>query len=223
MWRESHPVASSTKCHAHATASRSAADLAPAIAANAYLSFCMLARASGVLEFAGVRTAALSTAQSILWPRSDGQWEPEPGHGKNRRQSSVGRADVLTCADLPSCGRLPRGGLARSACPAGRRVIGERRRREHRRPFELVDQHGVGRTDADFRGAYMLMYFGFTYCPDTCPTTLLKITNALEELAAVAPNKAERVVPVFISVDPERDTPEALRGYAELPSCAWSR
>ena len=82
-------------------------------------------------------------------------------------------------------------------------------------PFELVDQDGATRTDADFRGAYMLMYFGFTYCPDTCPTALLKITHTLEELAALAPSKAERVVPVFISVDPERDTPEALRSYAE--------
>jgi cytochrome oxidase Cu insertion factor (SCO1/SenC/PrrC family) len=82
-------------------------------------------------------------------------------------------------------------------------------------PFELVDQHGATRTDEDFRGAYVLMYFGFTYCPDTCPTALLKITHTLEELAALAPTKAERVVPVFISVDPERDTPEALRSYAE--------
>jgi cytochrome oxidase Cu insertion factor (SCO1/SenC/PrrC family) len=82
-------------------------------------------------------------------------------------------------------------------------------------PFELVDPHGAMRTDEDFRGAYVLMYFGFTYCPDTCPTALLKITHALEELAALAPTKAERVVPVFISVDPKRDTPEALRSYAE--------
>jgi cytochrome oxidase Cu insertion factor (SCO1/SenC/PrrC family) len=127
------------------------------------------------------------------------------------------RADVLICADLPSCGRLPRRSgwraiglalmVAVASPSAGAVSIGG--------PFELVDQHGVGRTDEDFRGAYMLMYFGFTYCPDTCPTTLLKITNSLEELAAVAPNKAERVVPVFISVDPKRDTPEALRTYAE--------
>lgn len=82
-------------------------------------------------------------------------------------------------------------------------------------PFELVDQHGATRTNEDFRGAYMLMYFGFTYCPDTCPTALLEITNALENLAALAPTKAERVVPVFISVDPQRDTPKALRSYAE--------
>ena len=82
-------------------------------------------------------------------------------------------------------------------------------------PFELVDQHGAPRTDEDFRGRYMVMYFGFTHCPDTCPTVLLKITNALEELAELDAAKAERVVPVFISVDPERDTPEALRSYAE--------
>jgi len=82
-------------------------------------------------------------------------------------------------------------------------------------PFELVDQYGAARTEKDFHGAYMLMHFGFTYCPDTCPTALLKITNALEDLAARSPVAAEQVVPVFISVDPERDTPEALRSYAE--------
>jgi cytochrome oxidase Cu insertion factor (SCO1/SenC/PrrC family) len=82
-------------------------------------------------------------------------------------------------------------------------------------PFELVDQYGATRLDADFRGSYLVVYFGFTYCPDLCPTTLLKITNALEDLAAHAPSKAERVVPVFISVDPERDSPDVLRRFAE--------
>jgi protein SCO1/2 len=82
-------------------------------------------------------------------------------------------------------------------------------------PFELVDQHGATRTDADFRGSYLLIYFGFTYCPDLCPTTLLKMASALEDLAVLSPAKADRVVPMFISVDPERDTPEVLRGYAE--------
>jgi cytochrome oxidase Cu insertion factor (SCO1/SenC/PrrC family) len=81
-------------------------------------------------------------------------------------------------------------------------------------PFELVDQHGQMRTDEAFRGAYMLIYFGFTSCPDTCPTALLRISQALEEFRAQAPARAERVVPVFISVDPERDTPGVLKGYA---------
>jgi len=82
-------------------------------------------------------------------------------------------------------------------------------------PFELVDQNGVTRTDADYRGSFMLIYFGFTSCPDTCPTTLLKMSQALETLGGLDAAKAERVVPVFISVDPQRDTPEVLRGYAE--------
>jgi cytochrome oxidase Cu insertion factor (SCO1/SenC/PrrC family) len=82
-------------------------------------------------------------------------------------------------------------------------------------PFELVDQHGATRTDEDFRGRYMLMYFGFTYCPDTCPTALLKITHALEALAGLDTAKADRIVPIFVSVDPQRDTPEVLRSYAD--------
>ena len=82
-------------------------------------------------------------------------------------------------------------------------------------PFELVDQHGATRTDADFRGSYLLIYFGYTYCPDLCPTTLLKMTGAIEELATRSPSKADHVIPIFVSFDPDRDTPELLRDYAE--------
>ena len=76
-------------------------------------------------------------------------------------------------------------------------------------------RHGATRTDADFRGSYLLIYFGFTHCPDTCPTALSKVTGALEALAELDAARARRVVPMFISVDPERDTPAVLRGYAE--------
>ena len=55
-------------------------------------------------------------------------------------------------------------------------------------PFELVDQHGVTRTDADFRGSYLLIYFGYTYCADLCPTTLLEMADAIEELAMRSPD-----------------------------------
>jgi protein SCO1/2 len=82
-------------------------------------------------------------------------------------------------------------------------------------PFALVDQHGATRTDKDFRGSYLLIYFGFTHCPDTCPTALSKMTGALEALAELDAAKAGQVVPIFISVDPERDTPAVLRGYVE--------
>jgi len=76
-------------------------------------------------------------------------------------------------------------------------------------PFTLTDQNGQRRTDADFRGRYMLIFFGFTNCPDVCPTTLSVFSEALNKLGP----KADRVVPIFISVDPERDTPELLKSY----------
>ena len=78
-------------------------------------------------------------------------------------------------------------------------------------PFKLVDQHGKPVTDADFRGRYMLVFFGFTHCPDICPAELQVIASALEELGP----KAEKVVPVFITLDPERDTPEVMGDYVK--------
>ncbi len=81
-------------------------------------------------------------------------------------------------------------------------------------PFELIDQTGERRSDEDYRGRYMLVYFGFTYCPDICPTSLLIMSHALQLLSDRAPEVAEQVVPVFVTVDPERDTVEALAAYA---------
>lgn len=82
-------------------------------------------------------------------------------------------------------------------------------------PFELVDQEGHTVTEADFAGQYTLVYFGFTYCPDICPTALWEMTQALDMLAEEDPAKAEKVTPVFITVDPERDDVEAMKAYAE--------
>jgi cytochrome oxidase Cu insertion factor (SCO1/SenC/PrrC family) len=79
-------------------------------------------------------------------------------------------------------------------------------------PFALIDQNGMRRTNADFRGKLMLVYFGFTYCPDVCPTDLLQMTLAMDQLGQAG----EMVQPVFITVDPERDTAEHLRGYMSL-------
>ncbi len=81
-------------------------------------------------------------------------------------------------------------------------------------PFTLVDQHGQTRSDGDFRGRYMLVYFGYTYCPDFCPTSLTTMTAALDLLAQSDGTLAQRVVPIFITVDPERDTVDALAAYA---------
>lgn len=76
-------------------------------------------------------------------------------------------------------------------------------------PFTLVDQTGKTVTERDFAGRGMLVYFGFTYCPDVCPTELGTIAAALDAMGPAG----ERVTPVLISIDPERDTPEALADY----------
>lgn len=76
-------------------------------------------------------------------------------------------------------------------------------------PFVLTDQNGVRRTDRDFRGHYVLLYFGYSYCPDVCPTTLSVMADALEKLGP----RAARFVPVFVTIDPERDTPTVLKKY----------
>lgn len=78
-------------------------------------------------------------------------------------------------------------------------------------PFRLTDQNGARVTNQDFAGKYMLIYFGYTYCPDICPMTLSNMTMALEELP---PELAEQVVPIFITIDPMRDTVEQLGAYA---------
>jgi protein SCO1/2 len=78
-------------------------------------------------------------------------------------------------------------------------------------PFTLIDQHGKTVTDRDFRGRYMLIFFGFTHCPDICPAELQVIAASLDELGS----KGEEVVPVFVTLDPERDTPEVMADYVK--------
>ena len=80
-------------------------------------------------------------------------------------------------------------------------------------PFTLVDQAGNQVTEEDFAGRFMLVYFGYTYCPDFCPMSLSTMVQALDLLE---PEQAERVVPVLITVDPERDTVEQLAEYVPL-------
>ena len=78
-------------------------------------------------------------------------------------------------------------------------------------PFELVGKDGKTVTDQDFRGRYMLVFFGFTHCPDICPAELQVMSTALDDLGS----DADKVVPIFITLDPERDTPDAVNAYVE--------
>ena len=76
-------------------------------------------------------------------------------------------------------------------------------------PFLLEDHTGRTRSHLDFRGKYSLVYFGYTYCPDICPTALYGLTDALERMG----DKAKNFQPLFITVDPKRDTVQVLNGY----------
>lgn len=76
--------------------------------------------------------------------------------------------------------------------------------------FQLVDKDGAIWQDKDFRGKPMLVYFGYSYCPDICPAALSHLTQAVDTLGG-----GETIRPVFITLDPERDTPENLRSFAE--------
>jgi cytochrome oxidase Cu insertion factor (SCO1/SenC/PrrC family) len=76
-------------------------------------------------------------------------------------------------------------------------------------PFDLIDQAGKRRTDADFRGKLVLLYFGYTHCPDVCPTELQALSLALDMLGPAG----DAVQPVFVTLDPQRDTPSHLADY----------
>jgi protein SCO1/2 len=79
-------------------------------------------------------------------------------------------------------------------------------------PFALIDHTGTPRTDTDFRGKLLLIYFGFTFCSDICPIDLQAMAAAVDQLGPAG----DAVQPLFITVDPEKDTPEQLRGYVAL-------
>jgi protein SCO1/2 len=76
-------------------------------------------------------------------------------------------------------------------------------------PFRLLDQEGKTVSDADFKGRPFLVFFGFTHCPDVCPTTLFEVSEILRKLGP----DADKVAALFVTVDPERDTPAVLKDY----------
>ena len=108
--------------------------------------------------------------------------------------------------------------LAVIAVLAGQQYLGRPDRTEGRSllpaiggPFTLVDQTGKTVNNEDLQGRLLLVYFGYTFCPDVCPTSLTAMAEALDILGA----GADDVTPVFITVDPQRDTPEQLAMYAQ--------
>jgi protein SCO1/2 len=80
-------------------------------------------------------------------------------------------------------------------------------------PFTLINQDGRTVTDKDFAGRYRIVYFGYTFCPDVCPTSLQHLMQGMKTFTADAPDRAAKVQPIFITVDPARDTPAVMKQY----------
>ena len=79
--------------------------------------------------------------------------------------------------------------------------------------FTLIDQNGRTVSDTSFAGRYRMIYFGYTFCPDVCPTSLQHLMQGLKKFAATAPDRAAKIQPIFITVDPARDTPAVMKQY----------
>ncbi len=118
---------------------------------------------------------------------------------------------ALGCAlVLAACNGQPVGSKQGSDTPdsagnlAGARIGG---------PFTLTDQDGEKRSWQDFDGQYRLVYFGYSYCPDVCPVDLQRIAQGIRLFEKHAPERAAKVRPIFITLDPERDTPSVVKNY----------
>jgi len=114
----------------------------------------------------------------------------------------AGAADFYLRDDVPA--ESNRAGAARlmNELMSGKGSVGG--------PFTLTDQDGGRRSLSDFRGKLVLLYFGFTYCPDVCPTDLMAVGNLVRSLGP----EGDQLQPVFVTLDPERDTRDILRAYA---------
>ena len=108
---------------------------------------------------------------------------------------------------LSACGGEPGPGDASAGEPplAGADIGGD---------FELIDKNGKTVSWSDFQGQYRIVYFGFAYCPDICPTDMQRTIQGLEGFAAQEPELGAKVAAMFITIDPERDTPEVVGEFA---------
>ena len=104
---------------------------------------------------------------------------------------------------VAGCGS-PGGGDSASPPLAGARIGG---------PFTLVDQDGRTVTDQSYAGKWRTMYFGYSFCPDVCPVDLQRLMQGYRQFAKDHPAEAAKLQPIFVSIDPERDTPAVLKQY----------
>jgi protein SCO1/2 len=127
----------------------------------------------------------------------------------NRRRALHGLGSLLTAGAaslLAACSREGAGGAPKPAAPfKSIDITGA----DYAQALELTDPEGKRRTLAEFKGKVVVLFFGFTQCPDVCPTTMAELATVKQQLG---PDGA-RVVPVFVTVDPERDTDVVLKAY----------
>ena len=107
---------------------------------------------------------------------------------------------------VAACNPAPDGNNSSAAEPplAGARIGG---------PFTLTNQDGGRTSESQFKGQYRIIYFGYSYCPDVCPVDLANIMLGLKQAEKENPELAKKIQPIFISIDPERDTPAVLKQY----------
>ena len=138
-------------------------------------------------------------------PRSQNTPVPEPAPIKPFLQRRVGQIAVLLVVGfLAMIGYwISQSPIYKPPAPPAVAIGG---------PFTLVDHESRPVTETNFKGRFMLVYFGYTFCPDVCPTALTDMGDALGMLGEAA----DKVTPVFITVDPDRDTPEHLKEYLKF-------
>ena len=120
---------------------------------------------------------------------------------------------TLPCLALLAACNMGAGGNASSGASSGDSVQGELAGARIGAPFTLTDQDGKPARWDDYKGQYRIVYFGYTYCPDVCPVDLQRIMQAFAQFEKAAPERAAKVQPILISVDPARDTPAVLKTY----------
>ena len=130
---------------------------------------------------------------------------------RSRARALAGALFGLTAATLVGCSEVPGGNDDRepaslAEAPLAGAPIGG--------AFALQDANGDTVTNDSLKGRWRLVYFGYTFCPDVCPVDTARMGRAYAEIEAAAPDLAERLVPMFVTIDPERDTPEVAGAFA---------
>ena len=110
-------------------------------------------------------------------------------------------APILLSAMLAGCGQPAQPVAEETPSLYGSSVVGG---------FDLIDSQGKQVTDADFLSKYQMVYFGYAYCPDVCPFDVQRMVQGYNQFAEANPDLADDVQPIFITIDPERDTPEVV-------------